>query len=193
MLAQRPALGENGPSGRRRAPTFPQVNDSALLADSPEPGSCAPVFLPSRDVVSESAFFLPKTAKSSQARTLRRLSGASPLLGRGGRRLVTGALQSRDNVHPKTEHRLCLGELATPCPACSPEQRRRATRDGASSLGEGTASGRAGILLSRDMGRARCGFDALCGPTLGALVRCGVWCESWSAAGLDAWILVSHR
>ena len=66
----------------------------------PEPGRCAPVFLPSRDVVPESGFFLPETARSSQAGTLRQMSGASSLLGR------TAALRKPKRARVCTTSRL---------------------------------------------------------------------------------------
>ena len=78
MSAQDPALGENCPFGRRRAPTFSQVSGLYLLADSPKPGPCAPVFLPSRDVVQESP--------ASAARTLRSLPSRD--FAQGRRRIV---------------------------------------------------------------------------------------------------------
>ena len=57
ISAQRLGSGETRRFGQGRAAAFPQVGALALLASSPKPGSCAPVFLPSRDVVPESAVF----------------------------------------------------------------------------------------------------------------------------------------
>lgn len=57
ISAQRLGLGEIRRFGQGRAAAFPQVGALALLAGSPKPGSCAPVFLPSRDFVPESPAF----------------------------------------------------------------------------------------------------------------------------------------
>ena len=65
---QDPALGENRYFGHGWAPTFAQVDGSDLLAVSPEPGRCAPVFLPSRDVAPESCGFAARTRRSLPSR-----------------------------------------------------------------------------------------------------------------------------
>ena len=84
-LAQRPGLGEIGLFGAGQTSAKPLVGVLAFRASPPKPGRCASVFLPSRDVVSE---------------TQELRAGNRP------------SLPSKDNVHVFLAHCLGLGEMA---------------------------------------------------------------------------------
>ena len=107
---------------------------------------------------------------------------------------MTEALPSRDDSHLKTEHRSRFGRDCCARPGllsqakvpCALRWRIVLAWEKVPRLVEE-------VLLSRDMGRARCGFDALRCPILGFLARCGDWVRVLVSCGLGAWILVPHR